>query len=201
MREGLLYQRLDPIERAKDPLLAGVAGFAAEKTASVTDATLLAAWTSAASGSGNRTERLRLAAAQLALALHRVEPNLRHAHALEWALDKRWIGIDANGRAMLGAALLGSLGTTDHPERLTRLASKGELHEATGWGLALRLAQRFGAGARAALSASRLDEEDGAFTLRIDASHSALAADPVPKDLSNLAAWLDREAILKVSAP
>lgn len=192
LREGLLFRRLDRIERDRDPLLVGVAAFATERGASVTDAALLAAWTAVAARSGSRTERLRLAAAQLSLALQRVEPNLRHAHALEWALDKRWIGIDANGRAMLGAALLGSLGTTAHDERLSRLASAGELKEATGWGLALRLTKRVGAGARAALSASRLENERDRLVLGIDNAHAPLVTPTVTKDLAALAEWLDR---------
>ena len=198
LREGLLFQRIDPLDRGKDPLLAGVSAFAEERSATVTDATLLAAWTSAAARrAGTHNERLRLATAQLALALQRVEPNLRREHALEWALDKRWIGLDAKGRAMLGAALLGALGTTDLPERLTRIAQDRELREATGWGLAIRLAQRLGAGARAALSASRLKLEDDILTLRIDPDHAALVTQSVKKDLSTLAEWLDASTAIE----
>lgn len=196
LREGLHVQRLAPAELAKDPLLAGVAAFAGERAASVTDAALLAGWTAAAGGGGRGSERLRLAAAQLALALHRVEPNLRSAHALEWALDKRWIGVDAAGRAMLGAALLGSLGTTAHPERLARLASPAQLREASAWGLALRLAQRLGAGSRPSLAASRLELAAGQLTLQVASSHAALITNPARKDLGALAAWLDLRAQL-----
>ena len=197
LREGLLFQRLGPSERAADPLLAGVEGFAAVGAATMTDAALLARWTVAASTAGPRTERLRLASAQLSLALHRVEPNLRQAHALEWALDKRWIGIDANGRAMLGAALLGSLGVTNHPVRLASLASEGELREATGWGLAFRLAQRLGAGSKAALAGSRLEAVSEALVLTLSPTHATLGVNPVEKDLANLAAWLGWEANLR----
>lgn len=197
LREGLHFQRLDGAERASDPMLAGVAAFARERAASVTDATLLAAWTAgAARGAGKRTENLRLAAAQLAIALHRVEPNLRGAHALEWALDKRWVGIDFAGRAMLAAALRGSLGITETHQRLLPLASEGELREATAWGLALRLAQRLGAGSRGALAATRLVTDGPRLRLTIAADHASLAAGPVGKDLNALAGWLDLEPSL-----
>jgi exopolyphosphatase / guanosine-5'-triphosphate,3'-diphosphate pyrophosphatase len=197
LREGLHYQRLGPATRASDPLLAAISAFAGEKAASVTDAVLLAGWTTAAArGAGPQTENLRLAAAQLALALHRVEPNLRGAHALEWALDKRWIGIDFAGRAILAAALRGSLGLTEPHARLLPLASMGELHEATAWGLALRLAQRLGAGSRGALAASRLDCQNGELRLTIAAHHAALAAGPVEKDLAALANWLGFKPVL-----
>ena len=199
LREGLHYQRLSPAARASDPLLAAVTSFAGEKSATVTDAALLAAWTSAAARrAGSQTENLRLAAAQLALALHRVEPNLRGAHALEWALDKRWIGIDFAGRAMLAAALRASLGLSEPHERLLPLASAGELQEATAWGLALRLAQRLGAGSRDALAASRLQIDQGRLQLSIAADHAALASGPVEKDLAALASWLGLKPTLSV---
>ena len=199
LREGLHFQRLSPAAQASDPLLAGVTAFAGEKSASVTDAALLAAWTSsAARRAGPQTKNLRLAAAQLALALHRVEPNLRSAHALEWALDKRWIGIDFAGSAMLAAALRASLGLSEPHERLLPLASAGELQEATAWGLALRLAQRLGAGSRGALAASRLDCEQGELRLAIAAHHAPLAAGPVEKDLAGLASWLGLKPTLSL---
>jgi exopolyphosphatase/guanosine-5'-triphosphate,3'-diphosphate pyrophosphatase len=189
LREGLHFQRLDPAERARDPLLAGVAAFAGERGANAADAELLANWTTSASGS-RHFENLRLAAARLAIALHRVEPNLRAAHALEWALDKRWVGIDFAGRAMLAAALRGSLGIAELHERILPLVGEGELREATAWGLAFRLAQRLGAGSRIALSAARLTAERGHLQLAIEAHHAALATGSVAKDLGTLAAWL-----------
>lgn len=199
LREGLYYQTLSPHERAQDPLLAGVTAFAGERSGGETDAAQIADWTaSAARGGGERTELLRLAAAHLATALHRVEPNLRSAHALEWALDKRWVGVDFSGRAMLGAALRGSLGMTEPHSRLARLASEGELREATAWGLAFRLAQRLGAGARAPLSAGRLLAGGSLVELQLAARHAPLASGPVEKDLAALANWLEAAPKLTV---
>lgn len=197
LREGLHFQRLDAAERAADPLLAGVAAFAGERSASMIDAPLLTDWTaSAASDAGGRFENLRHAAAELAIGLHRVEPNLRSAHALEWALDKRWVGIDFAGRAMLAAAVRASLGTTEPHQRLLTLASEGELREAVTWGLAFRLAQRLGAGSGAPLSAARLRVQDAHLTLTIDAAHAPLATTSTSKDLNALAGWLGLEAKL-----
>lgn len=191
LREGLYFQTLSPRERAEDPLLAGVAAFTAFRNGPHTEQAIIAEWTApAARGGGERTGSLRLAAAQLALALHGVEPNLRPAQALEWALDKRWVGIDFAGRAMLAAALRGSLGMTESHPSLARLASEGELSEATAWGLAVRLALRLGAGAEAPLAASRLTIDGSVIELRLPARLAALATAPVEKDLAALAAWL-----------
>ena len=40
-------------------------------------------------------------ATMLALAAMQIEPKIRLPHAINWALHKRWIGIDGKGRAML----------------------------------------------------------------------------------------------------
>ena len=190
LREGLYFQALAASERALNPLLAGVVDFTEPRGGAHDEAELIAKWTAAAgrtSGAGS----LRLAVAYLALALHRVEPNLRGAQALEWALDKRWIGIDFSGRAMLAAALRGTLGLTAPDPRIAPLASEGELREATAWGLAFRLAQRLGVGAQAPLVESRLLVDGNGVELRLAKRHAALAAGPVEKALKALADWLD----------
>lgn len=197
LREGLHFRRLDRRVRSTDPLLAGIAAFAAPRAVTVADAARFATWAAAIVRTpGVRAERLRLAAAQLGAALHRVEPNLRSAHALGWALDKRWIGIDHSERAMLGAALRASLGITEPHPRLAPLASKSDLREAIAWGLSLRLAQRLGAGSTRVLSAARLTVQDGELTLSIAPDHAALATKAVAKDLHNLARWLDLKPAL-----
>ncbi len=166
IREGLLFMRLNEQKRALDPLLAAVNAFAEARNAPLVDATRVAGWTSElANGDGARTERLRLAAAQLASALQRVEPNLRANHAEEWALDKRWIDCPASDRAMICAALYGSLGRTSLPDRAGMLADTDQLREGTTWGLAFRLARRLGAGSRTALAHSRLRMDAETVTL------------------------------------
>ena len=199
LREGLLYQQLGLEERANDPLLAAVIAFAAPRQGAVTEATRLAAWCSgAAHGEGPEAERLRLAATILALALARVEPNLRTRQAVEWSLDKRWIGIDARGRAMLAAALLGACGKTEGPASLARLASVGDLREATGWGLATRLARRAGAAALPASWASAVQVEDDRLILVTTRERAPIAGESVTKDLTALAAWLGLEGAIEV---
>ena len=97
LREGLLFQRLAPEVRNVDPLLAGIEAFAEPRGGSGAMARLIVDWTSVVAGNGDN--RLRLAATQLALAAAHVEPNLRSRHAYEWAMDKRWVGLDHGGRA------------------------------------------------------------------------------------------------------
>lgn len=199
IREGLLYSRLEPAQMQADPLLAGVAAYCEPRDSGITEATLLAAWTtSLASGDGRLNERLRLAAAQLSGALRRVEPNLRTNHAVEWSLGKRWIDLSARGRAMICAALLGSLGKTDLPDSLRVLASEEELREGTTWGLGFRLGRRLGGGSRVSLSTSALKRKKKSLVLRLDESRAALANYPATQDLEVLAGWLDLKPKIKI---
>lgn len=201
IREGMLYSRLAQPVRAQDPLLSGVHAFAEPRDAPITDATRVAGWTSEiADGQGKRNERLRLAAAQLAAALQRVEPNLRINHATEWALDKRWIDCSPRERAMICAALFGSLGRTDLPAKLRILANDDDLREGVTWGLGFRLARRLGAGTQAALGSSRLKLDGKILTLSLDQSRAALATSMLDRDLEILGNWLGRQTRIRVGS-
>ena len=200
LREGLLYQRLSPAARRQDPLLAGVTRFAAPRGASATDAAMMAAWTAdAVGGEGDAAERLRLAATTLALASAHVEPNWRARHAFEWAMDKRWIGIDPEGRARIAAALLAACGRIAPPPEIERLASWDDLSQAISWGLAVRLCRRLGAGSQVSLTASALRREDDRLVLWIDPDREQLATEPVTGDLKALAQWLGLAPEVRVS--
>ncbi len=195
LREGLLFDKLEPAAREQDPLLAAVSHFTAPRGASLSGATMMAGWTSSvvsplSSGGGNGGEQLRLAAILLAKAQARLEPNMRLRHSFDWAMDKRWIGIDHRGRALLGAALRGACGRPEPTADLLRLASDADLREAAGWGLAFRLCRRIGAGSRASMLTSRLLREEDRLVLWLDESRAALASEHVTADLKALADWL-----------
>jgi exopolyphosphatase/guanosine-5'-triphosphate,3'-diphosphate pyrophosphatase len=199
LREGLLFQRLGPAERRQDPLLAGVSEFAECRGGPADLASLMAAWTApAAPSDGEGGDRLRLAATQLALAAIHVEPNLRSRHAYEWAMDKRWVGLDPSGRARLAAALLAASGKVAPPPGLERLASWEELQEAVGWGLAIRLARRLAAGSGASLRASRLAREGDKLVLALRPERAHLVSDKILNELKNLAHWLALEPEVRV---
>ncbi len=188
LREGLLYDRLPPHQRAQDPLLAGVGAFAAQRGAPQTLAARIAGWTvDAAPARDHGSERLRLAATMLALASMQIEPNIRHPQAIEWALHKRWIAITGRERAMLAATIAANGNHCDLPPSITDLASKAALEEAICWGLAVRLARRIGARSRRSLQVSRLLVRGNTLVLRLERSHEALFGFPTEKDLRLLA--------------
>lgn len=191
LREGLLYDRLPAHSRAQDPLLAGVAVFSSNRGSPPTLATRMAAWTlDAAPAREHGSERLRLAATMLALAAMQIEPNIRLPQAINWALHKRWVGIDGKGRAMLAAAISANGNQLNLPAEVRALASPEALEEAVCWGLALRLARRLGGQSRRSLEVSKLGIADGALLLTLAESHAALFGQPTEKDMKLLAGRL-----------
>jgi len=188
LREGLLYQNLDPAEQASDPLIEGVAAFVETRACAPKSGTMVAQWVgNAPSSEHDSARRLRQAAAMLTLAAQRIEPNLRLSHALDWALHKRWIDLDDTGRAMIAAALAGNSGRGGWPEDLSRLASQPDLNTAFGWGLAIRLCRRFSALSPVVLANSALDAASGKLTLSLHSSLAALVNEGTEKDLRILA--------------
>ncbi|MEO0061670.1 MAG: Guanosine-5-triphosphate,3-diphosphate pyrophosphatase [Pseudomonadota bacterium] len=198
LREGLLLQRLSPLALRQDPLLAAIGHFTGSRGGSPTLATMIAAWTTdIANGTGDGSERLRMAATMLSLAAARLEPNLRPRHAYDWAMDKRWVALDPAGRARIAAALLGSCGKPALPPQLLRLAGEADLREAAAWGLAVRLCRRLGAGTPASMLNSALKREDRQLVLYLDEDRAQLASDAVMSDLRNLAQWIGLEPAIR----
>lgn len=187
LREGVVYQAMSPALQRQHPLAAAVSAFTESEGASTASAAMIAGWTASATpAEGDGTETLRLAAIMLALAAQRIEPNVRAETVADWALRKRWIGLDAEGRAVLAAALCANVAAPP-PAALARLASPARLAEGRTWGLAIRLCRRFSATATAALVSSSLTASDGKLTLSVHRSLHVLINDGVEKDMRNLA--------------
>lgn len=147
---------------------------------------------------GATQERLRLAATMLALAANRTEPNLRADEAVEWALRKRWVGVDGEGRAMIAAAACANTATKAQFPALERIAPASSLNEGRVWGLAIRLARRFSGGTIAALKASALTVEQGELVLSVRDSVAALYTTQAEKDLKALAQTLGLTPTMRV---
>ena len=129
----------------------------------------------------------------LALATMRIEPNVRIEEALDWALRKRWIGLDARGRALIAAVVLANNGETGLTPAIQQLAEKSEIHWAVAWGLALRLCRKLANCNPVALERSSLSLENGRIVLTLDELTSSLYSPSVAKNLARLAEWLGLE--------
>lgn len=201
LREGLLYDRLDIGARSQDPLLAGLTLFAAQRGAPPRLATRVAGWTVDAVPAGKHgSERLRLAATMLSLASMQIEPNLRLHQAVDWALHKRWIGVGAEERAMLAAAVCANRNQLELESQIRLLASEEALNEAIGWGLAVRLARRIGARSRRSFQVSKLLRKKKKLVLLLKESHSDLHGIPTDKDMTLLSNHLGLDYAIETVA-
>ncbi len=197
LREGLLFDKLEPLAQEQDPLLAGVSHFVRERGVDPAVATHVAGWCSGVLPERDLADsRWQMAATMLALAAARVEPNWRARHALDWAMYKRWIALDAEERGQIAAAQLASCGITQMPEEIKRIASEDALNLAVTWGLAIRLCRRMTAGTRLSLLTSKLRVEEGQLLLTLDNTRRDLNGVGVEKDMRNLASWLDVKPVI-----
>jgi exopolyphosphatase/guanosine-5'-triphosphate,3'-diphosphate pyrophosphatase len=199
LREGLLYQGLTKAQQSRDPLIEGVAAFVETLGFPQENGLSVAKWIGRAQpGASQDHTRLRLVATTLILAAHRIEPNLRVAHALDWALHKRWIGLDESGRAMIAACVVGNSGRRDIPHDLTRLASHADLQAAFAWGQAIRLCRRFGGLSPEVLAGNALIARGSVLTLSVHPAFAALVNEGIEKDLRNLAESLGLQACVEL---
>lgn len=201
LREGLLYKNMSGTVREQDPLLAGVSAFVDAMGASPASAAMVAGWTAAAiPPAGLHRENVRLAATMLALAAQRLEPNLRAEHAFEWALRKRWIGLNTRERAMIAACLMASAdGDLRIATGIERLASPQDLTEAQAWGRAIRLCRRLTGVSPQALAVSSLRVDGSQLILALNAQFGALFTGSMAKDLRTLATSLGLDSSFEIS--
>ncbi len=201
LREGLLYQSLEQAEQARDPLLEGIGAFVESHGCARETGAMIAQWIAQVPPAvDERAGKLRLAATMLILAAQQIEPNLRVGHALDWALHKRWIGLDESGRAMIAASVAGHSGSSELPTELYRLASQDDLCTAFIWGLAIRLCRRFSALSPVVLAGSTLRADQGKLSLALDPSLAALVNEGTEKDLRNLAESLELQPCIEIKS-
>ena len=202
LREGLLFEELDPADRAQDPLIVATRDEGRLSGRFPEHGDLLDRWISPLFGDDKPAEaRLRNAACQLADVGWRANPEFRAERGMEIALHGNWVGVDGRGRAMMAQALWTALGgAAAAPEVLAPLASEGTLRRAATWGHAIRLGQRLSAGVAEPLRRSRLAIEADTLRLDVDEADRALYGDAVAKRHASLAAALGRTPVSNASS-
>ncbi|MFZ3482345.1 Ppx/GppA family phosphatase [Sphingomonas sp. 3-13AW] len=183
LREGLLYQALSPEARRQDPLLAAARAEAHLLSRFEEHGDLLNRWIAALFPDElPERARLRHTACLLADVGWHANPDFRAERGVEIALHGQWVGIDAEGRAMVAQALHTALGGgNDTPAPLATLAHSATLDTARRWGLAIRLGQRLSGGVAAPLERTRLEQTDDAIRLRYSPADAALYGEAVQK--------------------
>ncbi|WP_258043059.1 Ppx/GppA family phosphatase [Sphingomonas sp. NBWT7] len=188
LREGLLHRRLSPEEAAQDPLIVAAREEGQLLGRFPEHGDLIDRWIAPLFDNDAPSDaRLRQAACLLADTSWRANPEFRVELGIETALHGNWVGVDARGRAMMAVALAASLGAqSPYPAPLPHLASAADLARATGWGLAIRLAQRLSGGVAAPLKRTTLARRTDAIELRWNHEDRALAGEAVEKRLKAL---------------
>lgn len=191
LREGLLYDRLPPQERARDPLVEGarLIGLPAARVPEFADA--LVDWTDALFPlEGTAQRRLRVAVCALSDMAWRDAPELRAEETFRRVLQFPFIGLDHPDRVFLAAALHYRYDYKDAAwlEPAIRLIGDDAKRRARVLGSALRLAYRFSGVSRDVLDSARLKIDDDHLVLAVAPSARAPDSEVVAERLKWLAA-------------
>ena len=192
LREGLLFERLDAQDRARDPLIEGARFMAASQQQVPGYSDALCGWLNQIFGDEpHECARLRNAVCLLRGTGWSSNPEFRALGGEEMALHGNWTGITIAERATMAMALfVGMGGGGDAPPILAQLADAELLARARAWGLAMRLAQRIAGGAPALLKATTLAREDNTLIVTLPPGHAALLDTTVERRAARLATAL-----------
>jgi exopolyphosphatase/guanosine-5'-triphosphate,3'-diphosphate pyrophosphatase len=201
IREGLLYDDLDPAQRRLDPLIEAAREAGAGLGRFAQHGELLDRWIAPIFDDRPEAARLRLAACHLSDIAWAAHPDFRAERGIDMALHGNWVAIDAPGRVMLAQALFCAFGggrELPYPT-IAALCSPDEIARAAQWGYAMRLGQRLSGGVAAGLEHSRLERRDDVLRLGIRKSDAALLAEIVERRLKALAAAMNCRPELKIT--
>jgi len=202
VREGIVFAKLPPGERAKDPLLAFAARENARVSRSPSHALEMFAWASPLFTDENaHYRRLRQAAALLSDLGWRRHPDHRTHGTYEDVLNMPYGGADHRTRVFIAAATFHRYaGDQDMPPdlRLKGMLDKQDAQRALRIGLAARLAFDLSASAAGELGQYRLRLTPSKVILEVPKRRSAIADDTVSKRMGGLGAAFDRNAEIQV---
>jgi exopolyphosphatase/guanosine-5'-triphosphate,3'-diphosphate pyrophosphatase len=192
IREGLLYDRLDPSVRARDPLLDAARETGRGLGRFAEHGGLLDRWIAPIFNDEPETARLRHAACRLADIAWLSHPDFRAERGVDMALHGNWVGVDGPGRVMMAQALFANFGGgrdfADYD--VAALCSPDELEQAYRWGLAMRLGQRLSGGVAAGLEQSSLAVRGETLRLSLRNGGAGIYGETVERRLKTLASAL-----------
>jgi exopolyphosphatase/guanosine-5'-triphosphate,3'-diphosphate pyrophosphatase len=198
LREGILFDHLGPERQGEDPLLASALEVGERLGRFGDHGALLDRWIAPLFPDDTQeAARLRLAACLLADVAWNAHPDFRAEWAVDMGVHGNWVGIDAEGRAILGRALCSAFGGDgSYDDAVGALVEQRVLDHADRWGRAIRLAQRLSGGTASLLRRTAISVEGEQLVLRLDESDRALFSDAVRKRFKQLAAVLELEPVL-----
>ncbi len=206
MREGLLYELLDPEEKAKDPLLTACEELSYLRSRSPRHARELADWSAMAFGviGLDETEaemRLRHAACLLTDLGWRAHPEYRGEQSLNLIAHASFIGIDHPGRAFLALAnFYRHEGLIDEQlsPRIRELVSTRLMERARALGAVLRVVHLISAATPGVVNRTHLETRGKALALVLPGDLAALGGARVLRRLSQVAKFAGLEPAIVV---
>ena len=206
LREGVLFDRLDDEEKAKDPLIAGAHDLAGRLARFPEHGDEFFDWTAPLFakdllGEDREEARLRRAACILADIGWDVHPDYRAHHAMTQIMLAPFSGIDHPGRiflARVGYHRHEGRGEPDMLGDLTGMMTEKENNRALVLGLALRLAFTLCGATIGLLPRTKLSVNKNLVTLTLDRKDQALNGEVVEKRLNALARALNRKGEVKI---
>ena len=195
IREGNLFDRLDPTEQALDPLMSACADISARESRFGNRGDLLYDWVVPLFAESDDAESLRLcrAACLLADIGWQVHPSYRAEQIYLRILRLPITGVDHVSWARIAMAVFVRYGGSPGSEVLGlvgSILSEEHVMWARRVGTALRLAETLAAGMPEVLAGSALRVENGKLVLRLDDHVAELVGDVVTGRFETLAALL-----------
>lgn len=191
IREGLLYERMPPELRKRDPLIEAAAYLERTNARFPGFGERLGRWVRPFLPRGARWDRLAHAAGLLHDVAWRSHPSSRAEECFDIASRGNLAGLDHAGRAFLAIALLHRYRKSPRIRRyhaLSRLLSKEEYRAAKVLGYGLRLGASLAGGEPRVLEETELVLDGGELVMRLPESRAALLGEAVESRLAMLAA-------------
>ena len=197
LREGLLYARLSPEERALDPLIEFAEGLNARLSRAPGHANEMFEWMAPLFTSETaEMRRLRRAICLFSDLAWRRHPDDRALGGFGQVLTAPFAGADHRARALIATAIFHRYsGDEDFPRDIANadLLSKDDQQHALLLGLACRFAFALSASSTGALPNYPLRVTPAKIVLDVPRRHEAIAGEPVQKRLGALAAAFGRK--------
>jgi exopolyphosphatase/guanosine-5'-triphosphate,3'-diphosphate pyrophosphatase len=200
LREGILFDDLDDTTRAVDPLLAAALEVGERLGRFGDHGHLLDQWIAQLFPDDSApAARLRLAACLLADVAWNAHPDFRAEWAVDMGVHGNWVGIDAEGRAILGRTLCSAFGGNGaYDDAVGGLVEERVLEHADRWGRAIRLAQRLSGGTASILKRTALAPRGEDLVLTLGKSDEGLYSETVAKRFRQLATVLELSPVVEI---
>tara|TARA_R110002096_G_scaffold416576_2_gene619194 strand:+ start:185 stop:1654 length:1470 start_codon:yes stop_codon:yes gene_type:complete len=199
VREGLLYDEMDPEVRKQDPLIVGCHQVAEMTGRFPEHGERLYDWISPLfSDESDERKRLRLAICILSDVGWRGHPEYRAEKVVAEILYGRLGGINHWGAGLIAMALYvcygGSSNRVKQVQTAASLISREDMYYAKKIGMALRLAQRLSAGTSRGLKLAELSINHTRVLMKVKKDKIDIVNDVVTKRLDDLAEYIDLES-------